>query len=186
MCPLSLDPGTWADWFLVLVGGIGGVVAYQTLNTLKEQTKQAAEDAVLLNRAYLTVDFFMPKVEFEGYVISGVHEPPCRVSVKFRVYNPSRTAARIETIEWQSRQQTGAVTVGRMLTPGEAHWFEIPQLDSTVGAVRRLQGTVTYRDIFRKIRHRSFARIIICDAEKPTTEDAEGIGLNDELEWNQD
>jgi hypothetical protein len=100
MCYMALEPGTWADWMLVIVGLIGGVVAYQTLSALKKQAQQAAKETILLNRAYLQIDSWMPSTAFFTEA-NGSQGADC--TVEFRIFNYSKTAARIEEIELNYR-----------------------------------------------------------------------------------
>jgi len=177
-----LEPGTWADWALVLVGAVGSFAAILTLNALRKQTQQAAEETVLLHRAYLHVDSWIPSVAFFTDV-GGTQGADC--DIKFRIFNASKTAARVEEIKLKYKGTEGTQQVGRMLVVGEGTWGHI-SVRTKVGDVFRVDGVVTYRDTFKKVRHRTFAQIINCAAEGCRTEDAEGVGANDELEWNQD
>jgi len=154
ICFVTLGPGTWADWSLVIVGLIGGVVAYQTLSALKQQTGQAAKDTILLNRAYLVIDTWMPSV---GYFSERDGSQGANCTVKFRIRNPSRTAARIEQIELKYKGAAETRAVGRMLVADETTWQGI-FVKTKVHDVFRVDGVVTYRDIFRQLRHRTFAQ----------------------------
>jgi hypothetical protein len=182
MCYLTLQPGTWADWALVFVGLVGGLVAYLTLNALRRQTEQAAKDTVLLNRAYLQVDNWMISLAFFTDT-DGSQSANCEV--KFRIFNYSKTAARIDEIELKCKGTTETRAVGRILVANEASWQKY-SVKVKEDEVFRLDGKITYRDVFRKVRHRTFAQMIVCNEKDHRTEDVEGVGVNDELEWNED
>jgi hypothetical protein len=181
VCCVVLEPGTWADWSLVIVGLIGGIVAYLTLSALKQQTEQAAKDTVSLNRAYLVIDSWIPSV---GYFSETDGSQGANCTVRFRIHNPSRTAARVEEIELKFKGTTETRAIGRMLVAGETTWQNI-SVQTKAHDVFRVDGVVTYRDIFKKLRHRTFAQLIDAGPE-PRTEDVEGVAANDELEWNQE
>ena len=181
MCYMVLEPGTWADWTLVIVSLIGGVVAYRTLSALKKQTQQAAKETILLNRAYLQIDSWMPSTAFFTEA-NGSQGADC--TIKFRIFNYSKTAARIEEIELNYKGSTEKRPIGRILVANTGSW-ETLKVRTKAGDTFRLDGVITYRDVFRKLRHRSFAQMILVGPQ-PGTEDVEGVGANDELEWNQD
>jgi hypothetical protein len=182
MCISALEPGSWADWLLVIVGALGGIVAYLTLDSLRKQTGQAAKETLLLNRAYLQVDGWMAQAKFFTDTDGG---QGIDCDIKFRVCNPSRTAARVEEISLKFNNTEDVSKIGRILVPGEGTWKQTTARTKP-GKVFRLDGVVTYKDIFKKTRHRTFAQMLICTAETCRMEDAEGVGANDELEWNTD
>jgi hypothetical protein len=177
----ALEPGTWADWALVLVGAVGSLAAVLTLNALRKQTQRAAEETVLLHRAYLHVDSWMPSVAFFKD-LDGSQGADC--DIKFRIFNASKTAARVEEIKLKYKGTEGTQQIGRMLVVGECTWGRI-SVRTKVGDTFRVDGVVTYRDTFKKVRHRTFAQMIICTADGCRTEEAEGAGANDEREWNE-
>lgn len=173
-----------ANWPLILVAIAGIVVAVRSLGALKDQVavmdqsaKDAAKEMVLLNRAYLTVDTFMPNVPNTGQ--------PSEIEIRFRIVNPSKAAARIEGIEYSIGSETSTQNFGTMLTPREALWVTIPPREVRDGEVLTIRGRITYRDIFGRERHRRFAQMCICSAQQSHCEVAEGIGLNDEEEWDK-
>jgi hypothetical protein len=110
------------------------------------------------------------------------------VTAKFRVYNPSRTAARIEFVEVNFLFPE-MISIQRMLTPQEGHWIEIPVrlISAPAAEITVIKGRVTYTDIFRKTRHRKFAKTCIYTNMQISFVDPQmDEGLNDEEEWNKD
>jgi hypothetical protein len=171
------------EWWLVLIGFGGVWAAIRTLNAIAEQAKimkqqyeSSSRETVLLNRAYLTVGPWM--------------EGPCS-GIRFRIYNPSKTAARVEQIEFTIGAVSETKSCGFMLTPGESEWVEIqtgalPQRN--VGQptpVFTVRGRISYRDIFKRIRHRSCATVCHWELSGMTFSPSEIPGSNDEEEWDK-
>lgn len=192
----AFDPPTWSNWALVVVGFGAIIAALWTLRVIKRQTKatetasEAARDnataakrsaefaensLVLLNRAYLRVDNW-----------KAFNVPPYSVGAEFRIFNPSLTAARIETIEIKFRETTTTVKCGRMLTPNEGYLVSVPPEELAESDAALISGRVTYTDIFRKTRHRKFAQNCLCSLGVRYFSEAEGAALNDEEEWDKD
>ncbi|MGB6482628.1 MAG: hypothetical protein WBE86_03990 [Candidatus Acidiferrales bacterium] len=190
-------------WLLVLVG-MGGIgAALRTLKTIQEQTKHnqtaaeaardsadimrlqaqsAALDVRRLNRAYLTVDSWTAKN------IPASAEGPWRVVIRFSIYNPSRTAARIDRLDYKVGSETYSLPHGVMimLTPQERHEVRIPAVPLTkTDNVVSIRGEITYRDIFRKERHRTFSQSLLCGDSNVMFYRAEVPGMNEEEEWDK-
>jgi hypothetical protein len=199
----AFGPATWSNWILAIVG-IGAVIAaFCTLGIIERQTKatedaaKAAQDSTdimrlqaqsaaldirRLNRAYLTVDSWTAK-NIPAYAGN-----PWRVAISFSIYNPSRTAARIERLDYKVGTQAESLSHGIMLTPQERYEVHVPSLEVSKGdAVFTIRGEIMYRDIFRKERHRTFSQSLKCtDSMGFTFYQAEAIGMNDEQEWDKD
>jgi hypothetical protein len=148
---------------------------------MERQAQDADIDIRRLNRAYLTVDTWMPS-----------DAPPGAIGAKFRIYNPSRTAARIESIQIESEEVSITLSYGspggRMLTPREGYWFDFnigDILGVDMATVFTIRGRITYTDIFRRTRYRRFAKMCILGGMTPQFADAEGAGWNDEENWDQ-
>jgi hypothetical protein len=176
---------------LVWVGALQGLVLLLTVGAIyyqarimKRQAQDAAIDTRRLNRAYLTVDVWMP----EPGPLGGT-------GVMFRIYNPSRTAARIEAIAYETDCFKSEFSIGapggRMLTPREGHWHSIMPAElfgpeGEVAPVFKIRGKITYTDIFRRKRHRTFAKICVMNGNTATFSDVDGAGWNTEEEWDKD
>jgi len=156
----------------------------ESVRVAKESSEDERISLIRLNRAYLTV------TDWQSIIT-----PPDHVCAQLKVYNPSGTAARIETIESTFREVTTTANVGRMLTPREGYWHSIPPeiIESESVETFLIMGLITYIDIFGKTRHRKFARY--CQYTPPVRPDqlpsvqfleAEGAAWNDEEEWNKE
>jgi len=138
----------------------------------------AEKSLKVLNRPYLAVDSW----QVFGAALPG------KVEIRYRIYNPSHTAARIETIEIKLGLGSAIPTDYRlMLTPNEGHEFTI---SATVGEGEKLQirGRITYTDMFHATRHRRFAKVCHCHGYGASSfaDPDESVNLNDEEEWGQD
>jgi hypothetical protein len=157
----------------VLLTGVYVVVAIKTLRAIEEQATIARNGLILLNRAYLTTDGW--NLEHDGHG---------NLTIQFAVYNPSRTAARIERMDYKIGHTTTTQTSGTMLTPEERWWFTVGPEPFKTGDVLLVTGRITYTDIFRKERHRKFAKYCVIKPQGATFTNPEGVGLNDEEEWD--
>jgi hypothetical protein len=167
---------------LCVIGVVGTIIALSTIRAIKKQTKDAAKEVVRLNRAYLTVDEWMTGGE-EGNT-EHVLWP------RFRIRNPSMTAARVEKIEVTlGGQEPIILNPGMMLTPKESHWFNGPHITRRVDAgivFNTISGRIEYRDIFNRLRHRKFSKRWAYSATTISFEDDETPNANDEEEWQED
>lgn len=168
-------------WFLVFVGFGGVWAAIRTLRAIESQSVNSRKEVVLLNRAYLTVG---------NWTFGCLDEN--KIAASFRIYNPSHTAARIETIEFKCGETTSKSTCGRLLTPREGYFVPLVVEEIVPIQVKTylISGRITYTDIFRRERHRRFAQY--CTYSHPAGQgamasfsDAEGVGWNDEEEWDK-
>lgn len=159
----------------VLLTGVYVLVSFKMLRAIKKQATIAQQGLVLLNRAYLTTDSW----EFE-------HDGQGKMTIHFAVYNPSRTAARIERVDFRIRTTSTAQTCGAMLTPEERCWFTLGPEKFQLPDVLLVTGRITYTDIFRKERHRRFAKNCVLEPQGFTFTDPEGAGMNDEEEWDKE
>ena len=174
-----IDWGLWVfNALLVVVGASQAWFLWRTLQAIKRQANSAAKEVVLLNRAYLTVDNWMEHGAEEG--------------IQFRIYNPSKTAARIEEIEYTIERRITTQRHGFMLTPKESQWIgighnELPEIN-VMGQAQgfHVRGRITYRDIFKKERHRTFARLCTRGLQGISFAVPENVGWNDEEEWNEE
>ncbi len=144
------------------------------------QTETSALDMRRLNRAYLTVGNWtvtpLPIESGKG-----------RIAIEFAIYNPSRTAARLEGIEYQVGTEHFSDFPHFMLTPGERYYIRIPTREVTeTDCVFTMRGRITYRDIFRKERHRTFSQGLKVAPSNMTFYQTNAIGANDEEEWDKD
>lgn len=178
----------WVDWgfwvfngLLVLVGAFQALFLWGTLRVINRQAKATAKEVVLLNRAYLTIDNWMEQENEQG--------------IKFRIYNPSKTAARVEEINYTIQDKIFTEQYGLMLTPGESQWIGIPNEEIPEARVEDhrmisvafiIRGRITYRDIFKKIRHRTFTRMCTRDLMRINFSIPNDVGANDEKEWNEE
>lgn len=144
---------------------------------MERQARDAPKEVILLNRAYLAVETWM----IPGPIL-GQNE---RIEIQFSVRNPSNTAARIEKIEYTLQGKKSTELIGHMLTPGEKRWFRLLARDVKSKEVLRVEGRITYTDIFHKERHRKFAKTCVLRLGHPYCVDTEGVGLNDEEEWDK-
>jgi len=193
----------WVFSGLLAGAGLLGIrLAYKTLKTIEKQTKAAEEaakaaqdsvdimklqaqsaalDARRLNRAYLTVDSWIAKN------LPAYPQNPWRVAIQFSIYNPSRTAARIERLDYKVGTQSESLSHGIMLTPQERYEVHVPSMEvGKQDAVFTIRGEITYRDIFRRERHRTFSHSLKWTSNGFTFYQAEAPGMNDEQEWDKD
>jgi hypothetical protein len=157
--------------------------ARDSADIMRLEAQSAAIDIRRLNRAYLTVDGWTAKN------IPASTEGPWRVVIRFSIYNPSRTAARIERLDYKVRGDTYSLPYGIMvmLTPQERHEVQVPMIPITkIDNVVTIQGKITYRDIFRKERHRTFSQSLLCGDSDFVFYRAEMQGMNEEEEWDKD
>jgi hypothetical protein len=105
----------------------------EQVKLLDRQIAAAKKETILLNRAYLTVNEWVQDS-------SGT-----RTVLKFRIYNPSKTAARIEEIEFVVDGVTSRISCGRMLTPREGYWVPIllMELSNQVSHMILASGRIT-------------------------------------------
>lgn len=159
----------------VVLTGVYVVVSIKTLRAIKEQATIARKGLILLNRAYLTTDAW--RYEDDGHG---------NIQIHFAVYNPSRTAARIERMDFKIRGTSTVQTCGTMLTPEESCWFTLGPEKFQLPDVIFVTGRITYTDIFHKERHRKFAKNCVIQPRGVTFTNPEGAGLNDEEEWDRE
>jgi hypothetical protein len=163
---------------LLVFIGIGGVwAALQTLWAIQEQAESTSKDVIRLNRAYLAIGPWMADIPL-----------PRIINAKFRIYNPSRTAARIEKVECDFLGKC-EWNCGRMLTPRESCWFDIPARSLEdggveVGEIQTISGRITYTDIFHRERHRKFG--VVCRLLANRAIFSDDWTANDEEEWDKD
>ncbi|MGA8100535.1 MAG: hypothetical protein WB869_00180 [Candidatus Acidiferrales bacterium] len=93
----------------------------EQVKLLDSQIGAAKKETILLNRAYLTVNEWVQDSSGK------------RMVLKFRIYNPSKTAARIEEIEFVVDGVSSRTSCGRMLTPREGYWVPILLVESSAG-----------------------------------------------------
>jgi len=150
--------------------------AKDSADAAKASADIAEKSLILLNRSYLAVtDWSIP---------APIHGQNETLEIRFSVFNPSSTAARIEAIEI-SKPRESTLPVGYMLTPGEkkpfAHVVENVKSEEKV----LLAGRIIYTDIFHKLRHRKFAQLCWCRPGYPVFAAPDIAGLNDEEEWDK-
>lgn len=179
----------WDKALVILTGLIVAVGIFQiiflwrtvratsdSVRASRASTEVAKRGLFLLHRAYLTTCEWGYKFDGKGNIL-----------ITFAILNPSNTAARIETIEFTVRKVTTTHICGSMLTPQEMYWVKIPREKIEGNAdVIPISGRITYRDIFHKERHRKFAKNCTVAPYGTCFEEPEGVGLNDEEEWNKE
>jgi hypothetical protein len=126
----------------------------------RNSAASAERTLILLNRAFLTTSDW--SVELREPNTAG--QPPNLV-ILFKVVNPGKTPAKIESIEWFTASGKRSFSVGELLTEHET--FQAPIVvptDQVSDSPRmsNIQGRITYTDIFRRTRHRRFGRIVLC------------------------
>ena len=119
----------------------------QSADAAKRNAEFAEKSLVQLNRAYLTVDWWSDQSR----------EQDTLFWVSFRIFNPSHTAARVETIEAKFGNSTTVQDCRNILTPQEGFMVRIAT-ERTERMFMRIVGRITYTDIFRRERHRKFAK----------------------------
>ena len=158
----------------VLLTGVYVFVSTKMLRAIRKQATIAQQGLILLNRAYLTVDPW--KCEDDGHG---------KITIQFAVYNPSRTAARVERVDFKIRSTITSQTCGTMLTPDERCWFTLGPEKFQIPDALLVTGRITYTDISHKERHRRFAKDCVIGAQGAAFRDPEASGLNDEEEWDR-
>lgn len=195
-------------WALVVYSHRGWKVAKDSADAAKASAVIAERSLTLLNRGYADTADWELKV--------GKMEPPLTygMTLKFYFVNPSHSAFRIDHVdfEWLNyplgmegkfepvrHKQESAL--GAMVTPGQRLEFgvsmgemdkwETSSYESGAGVVVHFTGRLRYTDIFKKTRHRRFARLFMCavgadDTISQASALVHGPGNNDEEEWDQD
>jgi hypothetical protein len=116
------------------------------------------------------------------------------VKVSFDISNPSRTAARLERIEFTIGSNITTREIKTMVAPNERYpviettsSIEVPPVDGYGTAAKfsfDVSGRITYTDIFRKTRHRRFARSVVCPTPHVVDLGMPDVpGANDEEDW---
>jgi hypothetical protein len=179
----------WDKALVILTGLIVAVGIFQIIflwrtvtatsdnvRAARSSTEVAKKGLFLLNRAYLTTCEWGYKLDGKGNIL-----------IKFAILNPSNTAARIETIEFTVRKVTTTHICGGMLTPQEMYWVSVPRekIEGKTDVIP-ISGRITYKDIFHKERHRKFAKNCSVALWGISFEEPEGVGLNDEEEWDKE
>lgn len=199
----GFTPATWSNWSLVVFAILATIVGIRTLGQLKRQTtaavvsanaaKVSADAVMLAERAYIMTD---------SWAVQGQQRSandPLDIIVSFKVKNPSRTAARIERVELTTGPETITREVRTMVAPNEfypltmTHIIDAQDLTpmdghgTTKDVTFNVSGRIAYADIFRKTRHRKFARTIVYNRGSGRSDIVvpEFAGVNGEEEWNQ-
>jgi hypothetical protein len=170
----------------------------------KESADVSRESLVLLNRPWLDTDNWTA----EDFNKSWGSKPVIRIA--FHIVNLSPTPARIEQIEishviFRGIKEMQTLTghppireirdVKTMVTPKSYYpVYLIPGVFGPYhaeGMFIQVSGCITYKDAFRKIHRKRFSRLghIRDDKQEfmiPAGTDSEGVGWNDEEDWDQD
>jgi hypothetical protein len=200
----------WCTVLIVVVGIFQIISLWRTVkatklaaNAAKDSAKVAEESLVLLNRPWLDTDEWTADNMAEG-----LDDKPV-IRIMFNVINLSPTPARIEQIEIshvilrgdQGRQILTGQTIRQirdvktMVTPGS--YYPVYLVTETFPPYRaegmyiQVSGCITYKDAFHKTRRKRFSRLGHIRADKqeftiPAGTDPEGIGWNDEEDWDKE
>ena len=161
----------------------------ETRKAADAATKSAdvAERSLLhLNRAYLTTEAWKIEPDYHART----------VKISFDINNPSRTAARLERIEFTIGSNITTREIRTMVAPNERYALTettsgivVPPIDGSGAAAKfsfEVSGRIAYTDIFRKTRHRRFARSVVCPNPHVVDLGMPDVpGANDEEDWEQ-